>query len=75
MKTLALDALFYAGLAAMKWRDEAAKAKAGDLPVREFRSFAKPATSPRGMFDPLYAGLAMDAARLDIALSRRNSFR
>jgi hypothetical protein len=70
MKTLALDALFYQGLAALKWRQEATKAPLDDAHMRELRGFSSVSRAPRGVFDPLFAGLAADAARLDIALSR-----
>ena len=70
MKPLALDALFYEGLAAMKWRQEATKAPLDDAHMRELRGFSSVSSTPRGVFDPLFAGLATDAVRLDIALSR-----
>jgi hypothetical protein len=75
MKVLALDAMFYAALAAMKWRQEAMKVQVDDVHMRELRQFSKISAAPRGVFDPLYAGLGTDAARLDIALARRNARR
>jgi hypothetical protein len=75
MKVLALDAMFYAALATMKWRQEAMKVQVDDLHMRELRQFSKISAAPRGVFDPLYAGLTADAARLDIALARRNARR
>jgi hypothetical protein len=75
MKPFALDALFYAGLAAMKWRQEATQAPVDDAHMRELRGFSSVSATPRGLFDPLFAGLATDAARLDIALSRRKSLK
>jgi ABC-type taurine transport system substrate-binding protein len=75
MKVPALHAMFYAALAAMKWRQEAMKVQVDDVHMRELRQFSKIAAAPRGVFDPLYAGLAADAARLDIALARRNARR
>jgi hypothetical protein len=71
MKPLALDAWFYEGLAAMKWRQQATQAPVDDAHTRELRGFSSVSATPRGLFDPLFAGLATDAARLDIALSRR----
>jgi hypothetical protein len=75
MKILALDALFYAGLAAVKWQQEAMKVQVDDVHMRELRQFSRISAAPRGVFDPLYAGLTADAARLDIALARRNARR
>jgi hypothetical protein len=33
------------------------------------------ANAPRGMFDPIYAGLSVDAARIQAALERRHALR
>jgi hypothetical protein len=33
------------------------------------------AKAPRGMFDPIYAGLSVDAARIQAALERRHARR
>lgn len=33
------------------------------------------ANAPRGMFDPIYAGLSVDAARIHAALERRHGLR
>jgi len=71
MKPFALDASFYQGLAAMKWRQEATQSAVDDVHMRELRGFSRVSATPRGLFDPHFAGLATDAARLDIAFSRR----
>jgi hypothetical protein len=74
MKALAIEA-FYAALAAMKWQQDAMKIQVDDVHMRELRQFSKISAAPLGVFDPLYAGLTADAARLDIALARLNARR
>jgi hypothetical protein len=69
-----LSAWVQAGFDAMSPRQSGLRKRAAmdDVRDRELHQMARrPGASPRGLFDPLFAGLSADAAAIDAAICRR----
>jgi len=67
-----------AGCAAVSLRQSGLRNRAvvDDFRSRELQPILKqPGASPRGLFDPLFAGLSADAAAIDAAICRRAHLR
>jgi hypothetical protein len=68
--------LFLAVGALTVWRQAQRPARRNNgAPARDLRPLSGRAQAPRGVFDPIYAGLSADAGHLDRALERHNALR
>jgi hypothetical protein len=73
-----LSARVQAGFAAMSLRQSGLRKRAvvDDVRGRDLQQILKQSgSSPRGLFDPLFAGLSADAAAIDAAICRRAHMR